>query len=393
MDHKPVLITEYIKRTDSNNFNKNKLWILLLIWNFFVRNLFSRKLRSFSSYLLLIIMLMYNGVFDSDFHLMNLKSCPKTDFFDIEAVNAINNINSFSLEKDLMLLSISKLKSENYSLFMKYLILLAGDINLNPGPVHRDQVLSTNWEVFKKRGLHFLHININSLLPKIDELREIAKESCATVIGISESKLDNTVLDSEISIENYDLVRGDRNRHGGGVACFIRSSICYNIKSNLSSDIENVFIDILLPNSKPITVGIIYRPPNQNNFLELFSEQINNLDLEKNEIYILGDLNYNLHHKGKYIFDILKNAKFDTFSNDISRYIEVCSVIGLKQLIKTPTRITCNTSSLIDHILCNTVDKISQSGVIDLAISDHQLIYCTRKINRLKVNKHTEITS
>ena len=25
------------------------------------------------------------------------------------------------------------------------------------------------WNVFKKRGMHFIHINIDSLLPKIDE--------------------------------------------------------------------------------------------------------------------------------------------------------------------------------------------------------------------------------
>ena len=47
------------------------------------------------------------------------------------------------------------------------------------------------WLPFKKRGLHFLHININSILSKIDELRHIAKLSNASVIGVSESKLDD----------------------------------------------------------------------------------------------------------------------------------------------------------------------------------------------------------
>ena len=28
-----------------------------------------------------------------------------------------------------------------------------------------------NWKVFNKRGLHFIHLNINSVLSKIDELR------------------------------------------------------------------------------------------------------------------------------------------------------------------------------------------------------------------------------
>ena len=45
------------------------------------------------------------------------------------------------------------------------------------------------------KGLHLLHLNANSNLP-IDELRYIAKLSNAAVVGISETKLDNCILDS-----------------------------------------------------------------------------------------------------------------------------------------------------------------------------------------------------
>ena len=54
-----------------------------------------------------------------------------------------------------------------------------------------------NWNVFNKRGLHLIHLNINSLLSKIDELRAIAKKSGATVIGITESKLDTKLYLTE----------------------------------------------------------------------------------------------------------------------------------------------------------------------------------------------------
>ena len=46
---------------------------------------------------------------------------------------------------------------------------------------------------------------------------------------------------------------------------------------------------------------------------------------------------------------------------------------------------------MIDYILANTQEIISQSGVIDTAISDHSLIYCKRKIPKAKYNKHKEI--
>ena len=95
------------------------------------------------------------------------------------------------------------------------LLLLSGDISLKTGPINGSQQHSYDqWAVFKKRGLDFVHININSLLPKIYELRYIAKLSEAAVIGILESKLDDSVLSSEIQIGNYDLIRSDRNRHG-----------------------------------------------------------------------------------------------------------------------------------------------------------------------------------
>ena len=76
-----------------------------------------------------------------------------------------------------------------------------------------------HWKAFQCKGLHFLHINVNSILPKIDEVNLIANKSNATILGISETKLDNTIMDSELKIEGYDLIRSDRNRRGGGVAC------------------------------------------------------------------------------------------------------------------------------------------------------------------------------
>ena len=118
---------------------------------------------------------------------------------------------------------------------------------------------SNEWDCFKSKGLHLNHLNINSLLQKIDELRYIANSSNAAVIGISKSKLDESVLQSEIQINNYDLPRRDRNRNGGGVACYIRSDISYIQKQCFPEEIENIFFEILLPKTKPIVAGIIYR--------------------------------------------------------------------------------------------------------------------------------------
>ena len=155
---------------------------------------------------------------------------------------------------------------------MPFITTTLGDISLNPGPLNNPQLFKQEeWQAFSNRGLHLIHLNINSLLPKIDELRDIAKRIKATVIGISESKLDSTFLGPEIYIENYEILRFDRNRHGGGVACYIKS---YKLNSFLQNEIENITFNILMEHTKPITVGIIYRPPNQSKFLDIFEENL-----------------------------------------------------------------------------------------------------------------------
>ena len=108
---------------------------------------------------------------------------------------------------------------KDHTKFFRLILLLPGDTNVNPGPT---QILET-WSVFKKRGLHFVLLNINSLPSKKEELRQVAKDTNSAVIGLSETKPDKTIFDSEISVPNYFLIRIDRNRKGGGVACYIRT--------------------------------------------------------------------------------------------------------------------------------------------------------------------------
>ena len=98
-------------------------------------------------------------------------------------------------------------------------------------------------------------------------------------------------------------------------------------------------------------------------------------NLNNHETYILGDININLLHSGL------------TVPMGIKKYRDFCAIQGLTQIIKNATRITETTSNLLDHILTNSIDKISQSGIIDVGISDHQLIFCTRKITKAKTGQ------
>ena len=69
----------------------------------------------------------------------------------------------------------------------------------------------------------------------------------------------------------------------------------------------------------------------------------------------------------------------------ISSYIknnhQFCTIHGLKQLIKCPTRVTCSTSN---RTIASFPSRVSQKGITEVGISNHQLIFCTQKKSRLK---------
>ena len=65
--------------------------------------------------------------------------------------------------------------------------------------------------------------------------------------------------------------------------------------------------------------------------------------------------------------DTQTNAQ--SMSRKVKNYFQFGSLYGLEQLIKSLTRITCSTSSLIDHILTTFPERISQ-GKSDVRLSD-----------------------
>ena len=67
-----------------------------------------------------------------------------------------------------------------------------------------------------------------------------------------------------------------------------------------------------------------------------------------------------------------------------NRLIFLSTLYNLEQLIKEPTRVTSTSSSLIDLIFTNQPSNISNSGVIDLGMSDNSLIFAVKKVTTPK---------
>ena len=101
----------------------------------------------------------------------------------------------------------------------------------------------------------------------------------------------------------------------------MRKDPCFNTRTLHCKEIENLVFGILLPKSKPITIGVFYRPSNQAYLMDLMVETFSNLNLKANEIHLLGDFNIIFFQNSKHIL----NAKESTTSqesvhNMINRY-------------------------------------------------------------------------
>ena len=122
--------------------------------------------------------------------------------------------------------------------------------------------------------------------------------------------------------------------------------------------------------------------------MDLMAEQFSGLNLKDNQIYLLSDFDINLFQNGKYILNVKRSTtSHGSVHTMINRYKAFCQIHCLKQLITCPAHVSCNTSTFIDHILTDSTEKIFQFGIINSAISDHQLIFCTRKVKRVKLHK------
>ena len=139
--------------------------IIFIAFRFFSRNQNKcLRLCYFAVFWFSIVSLKFqiNDGFHFNFSL--LQKCLKNDFFNLETLTSLHHIQHITLHKNFVFLAFTNLKCKNYTNFHKCLVLLSGDVSLNPGAIKRSppDINSTIWEPLNKKGLHFLHININS---------------------------------------------------------------------------------------------------------------------------------------------------------------------------------------------------------------------------------------
>ena len=97
-----------------------------------------------------------------------------------------------------------------------------------------------------------MSLNIFSLLSHIDELSILVADEKPHVIGINETKIDSAIDDPHIAIDEYDVIRKDRDSVDGGVALYVHKSVDVKRCDHLiESDIEAISAKIKTGNYKP----------------------------------------------------------------------------------------------------------------------------------------------
>ena len=95
-----------------------------------------------------------------------------------------------------------------------------------------------------------------------------------------------------------------------------------------------------------------YRPPNSSRDLLNLFEDIERIDAEDSELYLVGtDINCNL----------LLQDYDNTYTSDL---VNIFDIYDLTQMITEPTRITPVSQTLIDLCITNHPEKNCTSGVL-----------------------------
>ena len=153
-------------------------------------------------------------------------------------------------------------------------------------------------------------------------------------------------------------------KKGSGVAIYVHSSlnaIHDATRSDVSPDIETLFLSIT-NTPKPVTVEVVYRPPNGNMllFLDQYRQIINSL--QDKTSYIMGDFNINLLSNSSPINfceyeQNLLNSNFSPLISTITHEIPGCK------------------TSCIDNIHTNDHDNVLISGTLQNRLSHHYPIF------------------
>ena len=238
-----------------------------------------------------------------------------------------------------------------------------------------------------------VHYNINSITAegRIEALADVCKTLNISVLILTETKLHCSIPSNILTIPGYhDPIRHDRlvnGRHGGGTMMYISDTLAYKHQDRKqSAHYEHLWVDILTCN-KVIAINALYRPPNESaenhtHFIETSNSILQSFTQHEADVRIVSsDLNWGN------CFSVDPILPFKPLDNEAS---QVFSSFGFTQVIDVPTRVTHDTTSLIDLVFVDSMQYVEEFGTLP-QIADHDgTLLClniTQQQNKIKQKK------
>ena len=227
------------------------------------------------------------------------------------------------------------------------LLMLAGDVHPNPGPAPGTS-----------EGLSVAHINVRSIRNKLYSLE--CELGSFDVISVSETWLSDDIHSDSLLLQGFHPpVRQDRAGAAyGGVAVYVKSNLIVKPRPDLSVPLlEAVWIETKL-GQDTLLIGTFYRPCDANvHYWDLINQSIQLAGNTPHKVLILGDFNA------------------DCSVQPPPHLQNILVTNNLVQLVDKPTRVTEETSTIIDLILTPSPHLICKSDVLAPVCSDHSVPY------------------
>jgi len=218
---------------------------------------------------------------------------------------------------------------------------------------------------------------------KVPLIKEMLFSEKIAFIALTETHLNVDIMDSEIQIDGYHIIRRDRiNRSHGGVAIYIIDILGDTAKIILDytdNTIEALGVIITRLN---LCIIVIYRPPNttSSQFMNLLTKLkllYNDLD-SSTDVIMLGDFNF-----PSILWPSMNLSSSSMDKNQALEFIEFVEDYMLSQFIREPTR----NDNILDLVFSNNEQMLHSYYIYDTSLSDHKFI---KIVTNYSLNKETQ---
>ena len=227
---------------------------------------------------------------------------------------------------------------------LSVLLLLCGDISLNPGPIS------------------FGVVNCRSVRNKGPSISDIMSTHSLSLLAMTETHIRPTDNDSflhSITPAGFKLCHRLRSHgFGGGVGFFLNENIKFKIlDSPTYISFENTVIGIGSSTS-PFTIACVYQPPGScsDEFFDQFLNLFEYLSSVSSSFFMCGD--FNIH--------------VDTTSRDSTKFLNCLDSCNITQHVRSPTHLH---GHILDLVLTPTEPTVVSNVRVGGFFSDHAIVH------------------